>query len=63
MKNDDQCNPKPEMTSSNILFCPQPKDIQFTVIEEEGNQKILTVKKLENYSNRLFDYQNSWSSI
>ena len=48
---------------SNFLFCQQLKDIQFAVIEEERNQKIFTLKKLEsdnfdfftlgNYSNRL----------
>ena len=35
------------MTSSNVLFCPQPKDIQFTVKEDKRNQKIFTFKKLE----------------
>ena len=34
-KNVDQCFSKPKTTSSNVLFCPQPKDNQFTVIEEE----------------------------
>ena len=34
MKNVDQCFPKPEMTSSNVLFCPQPEDIQFIDAEE-----------------------------
>ena len=34
VKNVHQCFPKPKMTSSNVLFCPQLKDIQFTVIEE-----------------------------
>ena len=47
LKNDDQCFPKPKMTSSNVLFCPQLKDIQFTVTEESRNQKIFTFKKLE----------------
>ena len=32
----------------NVLFCPQAKDIQFTVTEQEGNQKIFTFKKLES---------------
>ena len=37
-----------KMTSLNVLFCPQPKDNQFTVIEEErNNQKIFDFKKLE----------------
>ena len=43
----NQCFPKPKMTSSNILFCQQPKNNQFTVTEEERNQKIFTFKKLE----------------
>ena len=37
----------------NVLFCPQLKDIQFTVKEEERNQKIFTFKKLESEN---FDY-------
>ena len=41
-------SPKPTMMSSNVLFCPQPKYLQFTVIEEERNQKIFTFKKLES---------------
>lgn len=32
-------------TSSGVLFLPKPKHIQFTVIEEEGNQKPFTFKK------------------
>ena len=39
--------PKSKLTSSNVLFCPQHKDNEFTVIEEERNQKIFTFKKLE----------------
>ena len=42
------CFPKPKTTSSNVLFCSQPKDNQFTVIEEERNQKTFTFKKLES---------------
>ncbi len=34
VKNVDHCLPKPKVTSSNVLFCPQPKDIQFTVTED-----------------------------
>ena len=34
-----KCFPKHKMTSSNVLFCPQLKDIQFAVIEEERNQE------------------------
>ena len=47
-KNVDQCFPKPHISSSNVLFSPQPKDIQFTVTEEERNQKMFTLKKLES---------------
>lgn len=36
-----KCFLKPEMTSANILLCPQPKDT-FTVTEEERN-RIVTV--------------------
>ena len=52
-KNVDQCFPKSKMMSSNVLFSPQPKDIQFTVIEEERNLKIFTFKKK---STRLSKY-------
>ncbi len=38
VENVDHCFPKPTLT----LFCPQPKDIQFTVIEDERDQKIFT---------------------
>ena len=56
IRNFNQCFPKPETTSSNVLFCPQPKDIQFTVIEEERNQKIFTFKKLESEN---FDFKKN----
>ena len=32
--NGDKCFLKPKMTSSNVLFCLQTRDIQFTVKEE-----------------------------
>ena len=38
--------PKPKITSSNVLFCPQPKYIQFTVTEEHRNQKLFTFERL-----------------
>lgn len=31
---------KTKTTFSNVLFCQQPGDIQFTVIEEEREQNI-----------------------
>ena len=36
------------MSSLIALFYLQPRDIQFTVTEEESNQKIFTCKKLES---------------
>ena len=48
------CFPKPKMTSSNVLFCPQPKNNQFTVIEEERNHKMFTFKKLESENFNIF---------
>ena len=36
------------MTSSDVLFWPQHKDIQFTVTVEETNQKIFTFKQPES---------------
>ena len=66
VKSVDQCFPKPKMTSSNVLFCTQSKDIQFTVIEDEERQKTFTYKRLVsenlgfNYSNQSMDYQNGW---
>ena len=38
----------PKTTSSSVLFWPQPKNIQFTVIEEEINQKIFRIIKLQS---------------
>ena len=38
-KNVDLCFPKPKKKTLNVLFCPQPKDAQFTVIGKERNQK------------------------
>lgn len=48
VKNVGQCFSKVKMTSSYLLFCPQPKDTHFTVSEEERNQNIYTLKKLES---------------
>ena len=65
-KNVAQCFPKPKKTFLNVLFCPELKNNQFTVTEEEQNKKIFTFKKLESEiiflkkcSNGLIDYQNS----
>ena len=40
--------PKHKMVSSEVLFFPQSKDIQCTVIEKRRSQKIFTFKKLES---------------
>lgn len=37
-----------KMTTSNVLFCPQAKDIQLTVIEEWRKQKIFTLNEEES---------------
>ena len=34
------------MTSSNVLFCPQPKDFHIAVIEEEGHLNLKLKKKI-----------------
>ena len=47
-ENGEKSFPKLKMTSSNVLFSQQPKHTQFTVREEERNQKIF--KKLESES-------------
>ena len=67
VKNVDQSFPKPKTMSENVLLCPQPKDNQFTVIEEEAfqllrswNERIFTFCFLKKYSNQLIDDQNSW---
>lgn len=47
-ENVDQCFSKAEdETSLNVSFCPKPKTSQFTVTQEEGNQKIRTFNKLD----------------
>lgn len=46
VENVDWSFPKSKMTSTNVLFCPQPQDIQFTIVEEKRNHKIFTFKKL-----------------
>ena len=39
---------KANITSSNVLFCPQPKEFWFAVMRKQRNQKIFTFKKLES---------------
>lgn len=47
VKSLDQCFQKPKMTSLQVLFCPQPKDDQFSVTEEI-NQNMFTFRTLES---------------
>ena len=35
----------PKMSSTNVLFCARPRDIQFNVIKEERNQKNILILK------------------
>ena len=54
------------MMSSNVLFCPQSKDNQFTVIEEERNQKIFTFSIMRLHSvtkHVLLHYFLSYESV
>ena len=53
VKNVNQYFPKPKMTSANSLYRPQPKDIQFTVIEGQRNQKIFTFENLDIFTHKM----------
>ena len=53
-KNYDQCFPKPKTTSSNVLFCPQPKNNQFTVIEERNHLRSWNQKKRKEKENVMY---------
>lgn len=41
------CFPKPRMSSTIVLRCPQPTNIQLTVREEERNEELFIFKSLE----------------
>ena len=43
--------------SQSLRRRPQPKDIQFTVTEEERNQKIFTFKKLVSENFDFFPFK------
>ena len=43
LKNNECCFPKPNMMSLYYLFGPQPKDIKYSVIEEERHHKIFHI--------------------
>ena len=57
VENVNRCFPKPQMMPSNVLLYLQPKDIQFTIIEESNETKNVL------HLNRLIDHQNSWRFI
>ena len=44
----NQCFCEESVNERGPQFCPQLKDIQFTLREEERNQKIFTFKKLKS---------------
>ena len=50
--------PKPKTTSTNVLFCPQHKDFQFTVTEEERNQEIFTCDTMTSQNLDFFVLKN-----
>ena len=54
VKNIDHCFPESEMTSSDVLFCLQPTDIQLTVRKEERNWKISTFEMLKSENLDIF---------
>ena len=48
--NVDQCFPKPKMMSSNVLFSPQPKDIQFILVSRREEAREYSYKWEEERS-------------
>lgn len=44
------------MTLSNMSVCQQPESLQFTVTEEQRNQKMFKFKKLKSENLELADY-------
>lgn len=63
MKNVEHRPPKPKM--QHIMSCflptksPQPKDIQFTVMEDKKNQKTFTFETLESQNFCIFYLKNN----
>lgn len=58
VKNVVQCFPNPKMTSWNVVFCPQLKGIQFTLIGEQINQELLPFKKLKSENFDILFFKN-----
>ena len=50
-----------KVTTTNVLFCPQPEDVQFTVTEEERHQKSFTFKKLK--SENFLEYDSGLRTV
>lgn len=59
-ENGDQCFLKHDMTSWNILFCSQCKYIEFTVREDERNQRRVEYKTMKSENFDLFPCKNYW---
>ena len=47
--NVDRSFPKPKVTSLNILFCPQPRDIQFIVTENQKTENTHLEAEIRDY--------------
>ena len=56
-QNTDKHFPEPKVTSSNVLFHLQHKDIQFTVTEDKPNYKTLTSEKLKSAHSDNFCFE------
>ena len=50
-------------SQDDVLFCPQSKDIQLTVLEEKRNQNIFAFKKLKSGNFDLFLLKKLLKSI
>ena len=63
-ENSEKCPlvfPKAHGDMLKPLFCPQPRDIQFTVIEEQRNIKISTFDILEYENVEIFSQKMTFS--
>lgn len=43
-------DPTPKIAPSNVLICPQLKNTQFTITEEQRNKNIIKVTKPKNHT-------------
>ena len=60
-ENGETCQSTLKMTSSNVLFCPQLDDIQYTVIEEERKPENIHIWEAEIREFRHFFSQKGYS--